>query len=542
MGTENGISAIQGRDVFTVWDDAGATVTWTIRSMTVNTPHKYNYFFAYCWEMGIVSANASNAGTAWNMSGPNKKGGFYIQIGKKDGGNQAEIWITVTNKTNTGDPTSSGFYVPTQTGTAPGGIGPVFTVSFPIVVTATFTRNGWSVSTNQAGLAPISGNWTTSLQATGKDARITDEFENGVFLFTAARNHGIDGSGKSFTPNTGEMDHVTVVRGAALPAVATPVIVPDGGEFSGSVQVSLSCATPEAVIRYTTDGSAPNLSSPAYTAPFTLTAAAVVKARAFRSGHADSAVASATFTRTDSGRAPWGGAPARMPGKIEAEDFDLGGQGVAYHDTTTANQGGHCRPDEGVDIESIPGGGFMLGFVKAGEWVEYTVRVARAGPYTLDLRVANAGTGGRMHVRFDGVDGTGSLTVPNTGSWTAFQTLRVPNVQLLAGTQVMRLCFDTASNAAGAGVANVDYIEASWAGAPAPVPTLAAPLVNFDSDTAVLRWPSAEGFTYTIYQTDDLKSGFTPILSGILATPPENTQEVSTQGARKRFWRVTVDD
>ena len=102
MGTEQGISAIQGKDIFPVWDEAGTTITWTIRSMTVNTPHKYGYYFAYCWEMGVVSAKASNFGQAWNMSGPNKRGGFYVQIGKKDPWNRAEIWVTVTNKTNTG--------------------------------------------------------------------------------------------------------------------------------------------------------------------------------------------------------------------------------------------------------------------------------------------------------------------------------------------------------------------------------------------------------------------------------------------------------
>jgi len=147
-----------------------------------------------------------------------------------------------------------------------------------------------------------------------------------------------------------------------------------------------------------------------------------------------------------------------------------------------------------------------------------------------------------MHVRFDGADRTGSLNVPNTGSWTAFQILRVPNVPLNAGTQAMRLCFDTASNAAGAGVANVDQVEAAWAGAPAPVPVLAPPVVDFDGDFMTLCWPSAAGFTYTIHHAADLKTGFTVLESGIPATPPENTYRGALHGTSKKFWRVTVDD
>lgn len=47
---------------------------------------------------------------------------------------------------------------------------------------------------------------------------------------------------------------------------------------------------------------------------------------------------------------PFGGTAIGLPGRIEAENFDNGGEGVAYHDTTpTANEGGAYR-SEGVDI------------------------------------------------------------------------------------------------------------------------------------------------------------------------------------------------
>src|SRR5690242_17504633 len=64
-----------------------------------------------------------------------------------------------------------------------------------------------------------------------------------------------------------------------------------------------------------------------------------------------------------------------LPGQFEAENFDNGGEGVAYHDVEAANLGGQYRPTEGVDIQatSDTGGGFNVGWTKAGEWLRYAV-------------------------------------------------------------------------------------------------------------------------------------------------------------------------
>ena len=55
------------------------------------------------------------------------------------------------------------------------------------------------------------------------------------------------------------------------------------------------------------------------------------------------------FTNTASGQQSFGGAPWMVPGRIEAEDYDTGGQGIAYNDTTAGNSGGQYRTDD-VDI------------------------------------------------------------------------------------------------------------------------------------------------------------------------------------------------
>src|SRR6266852_3106731 len=97
---------------------------------------------------------------------------------------------------------------------------------------------------------------------------------------------------------------------------------------------------------------------------------------------------------------PFSGSPASVPGTIQAEDFDEGGEGVAYHDTTPGNSGGQYRGTD-VDIELCANGGYDLGWTAPGEWLNYTVNVAAPGSYTVQLQVASV-DGALMHVGFNG--------------------------------------------------------------------------------------------------------------------------------------------
>ena len=138
-------------------------------------------------------------------------------------------------------------------------------------------------------------------------------------------------------------------------------------------------------------------------------------------------------------RLPYHEESVTIPGKIEAEDFDLGANGAAYFDNSPGNTGRAYRTDTDVDIQTTQdvGGGFNVGWSGAGEWLEYTVEVTASGDYDLHARVACDETGGAFHVEFDGVDKTGLMTVPETGGWQRLETI-VRTVQLDAGVQVMR--------------------------------------------------------------------------------------------------------
>ena len=89
---------------------------------------------------------------------------------------------------------------------------------------------------------------------------------------------------------------IAVTYGNAAAEVATPVIA---GEtpFTESTQVSITCATQGASIYYTIDGTTPTANSTAYSAPFTLTESATVKAIAYDANNNASSVATMAFEK-----------------------------------------------------------------------------------------------------------------------------------------------------------------------------------------------------------------------------------------------------
>ncbi len=138
-------------------------------------------------------------------------------------------------------------------------------------------------------------------------------------------------------------------------------------------------------------------------------------------------------------QAPYGGTARPVPGVIQAEDYDTGGEGVAYHDTEEANQGGQYRPAEGVDIEACEEGGFNVGYLQLDEWMEYTLSAAMAGTYTIRVRTAAQGDPGGFRIRIGGLDVSGIRPAPTTGGWQTWTWVDIPGVSLGAGQQVMRV-------------------------------------------------------------------------------------------------------
>lgn len=158
---------------------------------------------------------------------------------------------------------------------------------------------------------------------------------------------------------------------------------------------------------------------------------------------------------------PYQGVVRVIPGTVETEDFDEGGEGVAYHDLDPQNQEKKQPPyrDSGVDLEwrEAASGKFNLGWTKAGEWLVYTVDVRESGTYAIEMPVASQKSGGVFHLEFNGVDRTGPIAVPDTGSWKTLKQITFPGVKLEAGRYAMKAVMDKEGESRSIG--DIDYFR-----------------------------------------------------------------------------------
>src|SRR5262249_13712683 len=115
----------------------------------------------------------------------------------------------------------------------------------------------------------------------------------------------------------------------------------------------------------------------------------------------DSTIVAKGSASSGSTSSPFSGTAVSLPGTLQAEEVDNGREGVAYHDATSGNSGGAFRNTD-VDLEQASGGGYDVGWIAAGEWLNYTVNVTAAGTYAVSFRVASAGQGGTVHLEMNG--------------------------------------------------------------------------------------------------------------------------------------------
>jgi subtilisin family serine protease len=171
-----------------------------------------------------------------------------------------------------------------------------------------------------------------------------------------------------------------------------------------------------------------------------------------------------------------------LPGRIQAEAYKNGGQGVGYNDLTpTNNQGGQFRPADGVDIETTgdAGGGYNVGWTQAGEWLAYDVNVAASGQYNLTARLAAGATGARsMSMQVDGAT-VATFSFSDGAGWQTYRNVAVQNVNLSAGNHVVRLTMVT-------GDFNVNYVDVAAKANQAPIANAGADrTVNLNAAAAL---------------------------------------------------------
>ena len=151
---------------------------------------------------------------------------------------------------------------------------------------------------------------------------------------------------------------------------------------------------------------------------------------------------SSVWNGSFSQQSPFNGLQATLNGRIEAEEFDYGGQGWASNDTEFNGwKSTWKRTLERPDLEAFNGdpvNGIYVTQIDNGEWLEYTVNAPSTGIYNGTARVfAN---GGSFRIEIDGTNVTGTINVPTGGG---FQTISLPDFTLNpSGQKVMRIYFE----------------------------------------------------------------------------------------------------
>jgi lysophospholipase L1-like esterase len=219
--------------------------------------------------------------------------------------------------------------------------------------------------------------------------------------------------------------------------------------------------------------------------------------------------------------APFNGGVAAIPGTVQAENYDLGGQGVGYSVSSVNGTGNSYRSD-GVDLEatSDTGGGYDLGWTTSEQWFDYTVDVVTAGTYTVSFRVAApSAVVDAFHIsNASGTDLSGPVNIPATGGWQTWTTVTA-SVTLPEAEQVLTLIEDNGGwNINYATFASATPAEGPYGGTPAAIPgTVKAE--NYDTGGQGIGYNvSSTNGTDNAYRSDgvDLETATAPATSNDL--------------------------
>jgi acetyl esterase/lipase len=149
---------------------------------------------------------------------------------------------------------------------------------------------------------------------------------------------------------------------------------------------------------------------------------------------------------------PYKGIATDVPGKVEAENFDEGGQGVAYSDSDTQENSGTINyRSESVDFVS-GNNGTAIGYTTTSEWMEYTINVTKAGTYYVGAMMSNGSGDPSVDLS---IDGNKVATITGTGVSSDWDTYAMgtsaSTVNLTEGEHIMKVAIAAANT-------NIDYI------------------------------------------------------------------------------------
>lgn len=150
-------------------------------------------------------------------------------------------------------------------------------------------------------------------------------------------------------------------------------------------------------------------------------------------------------------RTPYSGTPVGLPGIIQAENFDKGGEGMTFHDSDTKDEGDAAYRTDNEGLDLVKGNsGTAIGYTAGNEWTEYTVNVKEPGEYSFEATCSN-GSSSNGGFTINTVKGTtitqvGKVTVTPTGGWGTYKVMTGKLTKNLAeGEQILRFTISGAN-------------------------------------------------------------------------------------------------
>lgn len=136
-----------------------------------------------------------------------------------------------------------------------------------------------------------------------------------------------------------------------------------------------------------------------------------------------------------------------LPGKIELEDYDNGGSGVAYSDNDLENQGNVYRED-GVDIvglecadtlNTVDCKGYAIGYTNPSEWMEYSIKAESSAEYMFRARVASGLDVASFMLFVDGSAVTDTVKIPQGEDWVTYTEIDGKTAMIEKGEHILRV-------------------------------------------------------------------------------------------------------
>ena len=142
-----------------------------------------------------------------------------------------------------------------------------------------------------------------------------------------------------------------------------------------------------------------------------------------------------------------------VPGVIEAVDYDIGANGVAYNDNvyedadkfgsnSEAWNNGWVYRNDGVDIEYSSDNtrsGLNIGWIEDGEWLKYTVWVPYSGSYNFSFNTASPNENGQLLLSIVGQPSSEVFQVINTNDWQEWSWSDPKPMDLISGNNTFQV-------------------------------------------------------------------------------------------------------